>query len=52
MPKRPQGAPKLKWTEEEELALKAGVDKCVKIEPRCVPLGVACYAADPEPSPA
>ena len=31
MPKRPQGAPKLKWTEEEELALKAGVDKCVML---------------------
>ena len=33
MPKRPQGAPKLKWTEEEELALKAGVDKCVGVQP-------------------
>ena len=39
MPKRPQGAPKLKWTEEEELALKAGVDKCGIIEPLCATSG-------------
>jgi len=47
MPKRPQGAPKLKWTEEEELALKAGVDKCVKSESLCATSGAACCAADP-----
>ena len=53
MPKRPQGAPKLKWTEEEELALKAGVNKCV-LTARLVSADScrACTAANAEACPA
>ena len=35
MPKRPKGTPKLKWSEEEELALKAGVEKCARCRRCC-----------------